>query len=89
MMADQDTEIMSTGALEATIIYNYRLVNLRAADISSSSLIETMKPRVTNAACTTPQTRDEFLKNGITLRYAYYDTNRTHIRRRGRREGVL
>ena len=79
MMVDQETELTNVLGLEATIVYNYRLVNMRASELDASRLLNELKPRVSTAACTTPQTRDDFLKKGVTMRYVYYDASRAHI----------
>jgi len=34
---------------------------------------------VTQGACSQPETRDDFLKKGVTLRYAYYDKDKKHV----------
>jgi hypothetical protein len=79
MVVDQETELMNVLGLEATIVYNYRLVNTSAAEIDGPQLVQQLQPSATNAACTTPETRDNFLKKGITMRYSYADASRVHI----------
>jgi hypothetical protein len=70
---DSETELTSVAGLEGVLVYNYRLVNATAADVDVKEFLGIMTPRVTNVACTTPDTRDQFIKKGITLRYSYAD----------------
>lgn len=79
MMIDQETEWMSSMGLDGVFVYSYRLVNRSAKDIDPSQLVAALKPQVTNAACSTPETRDTFLKRGVILRYTYSDKDRIHI----------
>jgi hypothetical protein len=70
---DQETEIASVTGLEGVFVYNYRLVNRVVTEVDVSAFLASIKPEVTRAACTTPNTRDKFLKEGVTLRYSYAD----------------
>ena len=70
---DAETELASVTSLEGVLIYNYRLVNAIAADVDASALLASVTPGVTRSVCTTQDTRDKFLKEGITLRYSYVD----------------
>ena len=79
MMIDQETELVSTVGLESTFVYNYRLVNSSASEIDAAKLNELLRPQVTNGACTNPETRDQFLKRGVRLRYLYTDKDRAFI----------
>jgi hypothetical protein len=79
MMVDKETEWISTAGLDRVIIYNYRLVNYNAADLSSAELVKSARPMLTNAVCSTPETRDSFIKKGISMRYVYNDKNRVHV----------
>ncbi len=72
-LVDQETELTSVSGLEGVIAYNYRLVNRTAADVSATTLTEALKPHATKAACGTPETREKFLNQGITMRYTYAD----------------
>ena len=78
-MIDKDTELMSAFALERTIGYNYRLVNLKARDVDSDRYVSLLKPNVANTACTTPETRDGLLRMGVTMQFKYFDMDRQHI----------
>ena len=70
---DADTSIESVDGLEAMLVYNYRLVKVSAAELNLDQFVSEMTPNVTNAACNSSDTRDTFLKEGVTLRYAYVD----------------
>lgn len=73
MLVDKETEFVSSTGLDAVFVYNYRLVNISLADLDTQQLVAALTPRITNSACTTPATRDTFLKKGVTLRYSYAD----------------
>lgn len=79
MMVDKDTELYSTVGLERTIVYNYRLVNIVSTDISPEKLVVILKPQVKSSACSTPETRNTFLRKGVTLRYTYADKHKHYI----------
>jgi hypothetical protein len=79
MMIDKDTELVATIGLQGTFVYNYRLVNHVAQDLDPQKINELMKPNIINSACTTPETRDQFLHKGVTLRYSYADKDRRHV----------
>ncbi len=76
---DAETELMPTEGLEGMLIYNYRLVSYSAAQIDSKRFAAGAKQRVVQGACSTPETRDDFLKKGVTLRYSYYDKDKKPI----------
>jgi hypothetical protein len=76
---DPETELSSVTGLEGVFVYNYRIVSRSAAEVDANAFVKTIKPPVTTAACTAPQTHDRFLKQGVTLRYAYADRNGTPI----------
>ena len=79
VMIDKETELMPTEGLEGMLIYNYRLVSYSAAQIDSKRFAAGAKQRVVQGACSTPETRDDFLKKGVTLRYSYYDKDKKPI----------
>jgi hypothetical protein len=79
MLVDKDTELMNTMGLDGVLVYNYRLVNHTAAQLDAQRLIAALTPQITKAACSTPDTRDGFLKQGVSLRYMYADRDRTHL----------
>ncbi len=79
IMIDRETELMPAEAAPGVLIYNYRLVSYSASQIDPVKIAAGAKQRVTQAACNQPETRDDFLKNGVTLRYAYYDKDKLPI----------
>jgi hypothetical protein len=68
-----------TSAARRTFIYGYRLVNISAANVSAQQLTAALRTKLLQAACSTPDSRDTFLKRGVTLRYSYADSNDRHI----------
>jgi hypothetical protein len=79
VMIDSETEILPTQAAPAMLIYNYRLVNYSVTQVNPQRFAAGVKEKVTPTACTRPETRDEFLKKGVTLRYSYFDKDKQHI----------
>jgi hypothetical protein len=79
VMIDKETELMPVVGEEGMLIYNYRLVSYSATQINATKFAEGAKQRVVQGACSTPETRDDFLKKGVTLRYAYYDKDKQPI----------
>lgn len=78
-MLDKETELDSGAGLDGVFVYNYRLVNSSVEEIDGEKFIALLRPNVTKAACTTPETRDEFLRKGVSLRYSYADKLRRHV----------
>lgn len=79
VMIDKETELMPAEVAPGVLIYNYRLVSYSASQIDPSRIAAGAKQRVTQGACNQPETRDDFLKKGVTLRYAYYDKDKRPI----------
>ncbi|HVO92768.1 MAG TPA: hypothetical protein VMT22_08000 [Terriglobales bacterium] len=79
VMIDKETELMPSTVYDGMLVYNYRLVSYSVSQIDPRKFAAGVKQKVTQAACNRPETRDEFLKNGVTLRYAYFDKNNKHI----------
>ena len=79
VMIDRETELLPSQAEPAVLIYNYRLVNYSAAQISVEKFAASAKQKVAQNACNRPETRDDFLKQGVTLRYAYFDKDKKFI----------
>ncbi|HKE88834.1 MAG TPA: hypothetical protein VKB45_00775 [Gemmatimonadales bacterium] len=75
IMVDSETQLVSTSGMNHVLQYNYRLVNLAVTQDQASALLNYERPRIRNFACSTPATRNTFLKRGITLHYAYTDRN--------------
>ena len=79
VMIDQETELMRVGGARGMLIYNYRLVGYSVTKLDHQKFAAGAKQRVTQGACERPETRDEFLKKGVTLRYSYFDKDKQHI----------
>jgi hypothetical protein len=79
VMIDDETELLPTAAGHAMLIYNYRLVKHSVTQLDHGKFAVGAKQRVTQGACSRPETRDGFLKEGVTLRYSYFDKDKQHI----------
>lgn len=78
-MIDKETELLPTQGAPGMLIYSYRLVSFSAEQVNYERFAATAKRQVVQGACGRPETRDDFLKNGVTLRYSYYDKDKRHI----------
>ena len=79
VMIDKETELLPAVGAEGLLTYNYRLVSYSVAQFDATRFAVGAKERVTQGACNRPETRDDLLKNGVTLRYSYYDKDKQHI----------
>jgi hypothetical protein len=79
VMIDEETELLPASVGHAMLIYNYRLVKHSAAQLDHQKFAAGAKQKVTQGACSRPETRDGFLKEGVTLRYSYFDKDKQHI----------
>ena len=80
MMVSDNIEMWNASADKGVIIYNYRCLSI-AASRAPAGWIEANRASLANAVCTTPETRDAFLKKGIKLRYVYHNKDRVHLGR--------
>jgi hypothetical protein len=78
-MIDRETELTSATAAPGMLIYSYRLVNFSATNVSYDEFAAAAKQQVVQGGCGNPATRDGFLREGVTLRYSYYDKDKKHI----------
>ena len=78
-MIDQETELMPAAGAPGMLIYNYRLVGYSVSQVDPKRFATGAKQKVTQGVCSRPETRDEFLKKGVTLRYSYFDKDKQHI----------
>lgn len=76
---DDATEAVNVIALPGTFIYNYRLTQLAASDVTPELLRSDLYPVVTNQVCSTPETRKTFLERGVEVQYRYYGKDGTLI----------
>jgi hypothetical protein len=79
LMIDAETELLPVVGADGLLIYNYRLVSYAVADLDPEKFRAGAAQRVTQAACSTPETRDGLLRKGVTLRYSYFDKDRQPI----------
>jgi len=79
VMIDKETELTAVEGHEGMLIYNYRLVPYSVRQLDHQKFAAGVKQKVAQGACNAPETRDDFLKQGVTLRYSYFDKNKQHI----------
>jgi len=79
VMIDQETELMPAVGALGMLIYNYRLVNVSTAQVDHNKFAAGAKERLKEGACSRPETRDNLLMKGVTLRYSYFDKEKQHI----------
>lgn len=79
VMIDKETELMPISGHEGMLIYNYRLVSYSVQQLDHQKFAAGARDRVVQGACSRPETRDDFLKKGVTLRYSYFDKDKQHI----------
>lgn len=79
VMIDQETELMPAEGAPGMLVYNYRLVSYSATQLDPNKFAAGAKERLKEGACNRPETRDDFLKKGVTLRYSYFDKDKQHI----------
>jgi hypothetical protein len=79
VMIDEETELLPSTAGYAMLVYNYRLVKYSVAQLDHQKFAAGAKQKVTQGACSQPVMRDDFLKQGVTLRYSYFDKDKRHI----------
>jgi hypothetical protein len=74
-----DIEATSAEGLEGVLVFNYRLLKLRAGEIDRAAFAADIKPEMLRAACGSPDVRDKYFKNGVTIRYSYVDKDGTPL----------
>jgi len=79
VMIDKETELLPATFAEGMLIYNYRLISFSVTQLDRKKFVAAAREQVTQGACGRPETRDGFLKKGVTLRYSYYDKDRQPI----------
>ena len=78
-LIDKETELMRVEAHEGMLIYKYRLVPFSVSQLNHEKFAASARERIVQLACNQTETREEYLKNGVTLRYSYFDKNKDHI----------
>jgi len=71
MMVDSETRLDATVGINKTFRYNYTLVNYSSNDVTAKEIKDGLTEQVTNYVCTT-KSMEIFVKNDITITYAYY-----------------
>jgi hypothetical protein len=79
VMIDAETELLPSTAGYAMLVYNYRLVKYSVGQLDHQKFAAGAKQKIIQGACNRPETRDGFLKEGVTLRYSYFDKDKRHI----------
>src|SRR5215475_5230894 len=79
VMIDQETELMPAVGALGMLIYNYRLVNVSAAQVDYNRFAAGAKERLREGACNRPASRANFLKKDVPLRYSSFDKHKQHI----------
>ena len=78
-MIDNETELTVVEGHEGMLIYKYRLVPYSVRQLDHEKFAAGAKQKVAQGACNAPETREDFLKQGVTLRYSYFDKDKQHI----------
>jgi hypothetical protein len=78
-MIDKETELLPAEGREGMLIYNYRLVSYAVAQLDRAKFAAGLKQKLTQEACSRPETRDDFLRKGVTLRYSYFDKDKLPV----------
>ena len=79
VMIDAETELLPSTAGYAMLVYNYRLIKYSAHQLDHQKFAAGARQKIVQGACNRPETRDGFLKEGVTLRYSYFDKEKQHI----------
>ena len=79
VMIDKETELTVVEGHEAMLIYKYRLVPYSVRQLNHERFAAGARDRVVQGACSRPETSEDFLKKGVTLRYSYFDKDKQHI----------
>ena len=79
VMIDKETELTAVEGHEGMLIYKYRLVPYSVRQLDHQKFAAGAKQKVAQGACNAPETREDFLKQGVTLRYSYFDKDKQHV----------
>jgi hypothetical protein len=79
VLIDKETELTVTEVAQAMFIYKYRLVNVSADKADHVKFSAAAKPQLVQNSCNRPETRNDFLSKGITMRFSYFDKDKQHI----------
>ena len=76
---DKETELMITEGAHAMFIYKYRLLNVSVAKMDYRKFIAAVGPQLVQTSCNRPETRNDFLTKGVTMRFSYFDKDKQHF----------
>lgn len=79
VMVDEETKLYKVTAAESLLTYHYRMVNYYAEELDSEAFEAAIRDDATKKLCESPETRDPLLKNGVTIRFSYFGTDREPI----------
>ena len=79
IMIDAETELLPSTAGFGMLVYNYRLIKYSVTQLDHQKFAAGAKQKIVQGACNRPETRDGFLKQGVVLRYSYFDRDKRHI----------
>jgi len=76
---DKETELMITEGAHAMFIYKYRLLNVSVTKMDYRKFIAAVRPQLVQTSCNRPETRNDFLTKGVTMRFSYFDKDKQHF----------
>jgi len=76
---DKETELMITEGAHAMFIYKYRLLNVSVAKMDYRKFIAAVRSKLVQTSCNRPETRNDFLTKGVTMRFSYFDKDKQHF----------
>jgi hypothetical protein len=76
---DKETELMITEGAHAMFIYKYRLLNVSVTKMDYRKFIAAVGPQLVQTSCNRPETRNDFLTKGVTMRFSYFDKDKQHL----------
>jgi hypothetical protein len=79
VLIDKETELTLSEGAHAMFIYKYRLVNVSVDKVDHAKFTAAAKPQLVQNSCNRPETRNEFLSKGVTMRFSYFDKDKQHI----------
>jgi hypothetical protein len=69
---DEETELFGVTAEGDMLLYDYRMLNTLKRNLSAED-VDAVRAGIIKDACGTPTIREQFLRQGVVLRYGYYD----------------
>lgn len=76
---DDQTRLLEVIGSEGMLVYRYQLLNYAAYQIDTNRLRGILRPRLIASACGAPETHDQLLTHGVTLRHIYFDKLLAHV----------